>query len=58
MNYEMKAATGYMQLSPVNGASLMSPEERVKKCEGEIAAVLDKYGCVLLVHVAVRESSS
>jgi hypothetical protein len=58
MNYRMDAQTGYMKLTPVNGTSLMSAEERVKKCEGEIAAVLDKYGCVLLVHVAARESQS
>jgi hypothetical protein len=37
------------------GDNGMSAEERIRKCEQEIAAVLEKYGCILLIHVAAKE---
>ena len=29
-------------------------EERIQNCEREIAAVLEKYGCILIVSVAAK----
>jgi len=49
MDYELKAETAYFSLTSAD------PESRVKACEREIAAVLEKYGCILIVKVAVKE---
>ena len=49
MDYVMKAATGKFTL--VSG----DPKSRIEACEKEIAAVLEKYGCILIVQVAAKE---
>jgi hypothetical protein len=49
-HYELKAETGFLKLDKVD-----PPEVRVASCESEIAAVLEKYGCILLVNVFAKE---
>jgi hypothetical protein len=48
MNYELKAETGFLKLESV------TPESRIQACERDIAAALEKYGCILIVQVAAK----
>lgn len=52
MNYEMKAEAGRFTLV---GKDIGDPKQRITDCEKEIAAVLEKYGCILLISVAAKE---
>ena len=49
MHHVMNAETGYFHIEADN------PEDRRLSCEQEIAAVLEKYDCVLIVQVAAKE---
>ena len=50
MDYVMNALTGYMHLKAPE-----TPEQRIAACEKEIAAALEKHGCILIVQVAAKE---
>ena len=47
-HYELKAETGYLKLESV------TPESRIQACEREIAAALERHGCILIVKVAAK----
>ena len=47
MDYELKAKTAYLNRT-------LTPQDRVQKCEREIAEILEKYGCVMIVQVAAK----
>ncbi len=54
MHYELKAETAHFNLKGMDiGASTV--QDRIMACEKEIAAVLEKYGCILIVQVAAKE---
>lgn len=48
MNYELKAETAYLKLESV------TPESRIQACERDIAAALERHGCILIVQVAAK----
>jgi hypothetical protein len=48
MNYELKAETGFLKLEA------LTPEQRIAAAEREIAAALEKNGCILIVQVAAK----
>jgi hypothetical protein len=47
-DYVLEAQTAYFKLES------QTPEERVKSCEAEIAAILEKYRCELIIQVAAK----
>ena len=51
MDYVMNAEGGKMGIV---GRDLGTVEQRIQDCEREIAAVLEKYGCILIVQVAAK----
>ena len=54
MHYELRAQTAYFNLK---GQELVSAEDRIKECEQEIAAALERHGCILIVQVAAKETT-
>ena len=52
MDHVMHAEPGVFK---VMGVPLDDPKSRIEACEKEIAAVLEKYGCILIVQVAAKE---
>ena len=51
MNYELNAAPAIIKL-------VSPPEVRIAECEREIAAALERHGCILIVQVATKEPSA
>ena len=52
MDHVMHAEPGRFA---VVGMPLGDPKSRIEDCEKEIAAVLEKYNCILIVQVAAKE---
>ena len=52
MDYVMHAEGG--KLGIVGKDLGQTVEQRIQDCEREIAAVLEKYGCILIVQVAAK----
>ena len=52
MNYELKAETAHIRLSTAD-----DPQARIAACEKEIAAALEKHGCILIVQVAAKDET-
>lgn len=48
MHYKMDSKTGYFHVTD-------TPRSRIEAAEKEIAAVLGKYGCILIVQVAAKD---
>ena len=49
MDYTLNAAPAVLKLEST------SPEQRIAECELDIAAALEKHGCILIVQVAAKE---
>ena len=52
MDFKLDAEPGVFGLV---GKDLADPKQRILDCEKEIAAVLEKYDCILIISTAAKE---
>ena len=52
MDFKLDAEPGVFGLV---GKDLADPKQRILDCEQEIKAVLEKYGCILLIATAAKD---